>query len=132
MSTDLRLALPNRPGMVTAACDVLAAAGIAVEGVCGDLRPGERWGYLHFLVADGEVARGALEHAGFEVAAAHDVEILPVADGDGMVETLARYKEADRNVEVLYSTLDGDMVVGTEDMRRERPGVKVKDARYWT
>ncbi|MDQ3914314.1 MAG: hypothetical protein M3323_03145 [Actinomycetota bacterium] len=130
MSTDLRLALPNRPGTVIAACDALAAAGVAVEGVCGDLRPGERWGYLHFLVDDGDAGRAALERAGLEIAAEHDVEVCGVDGSSGMLAVLARYRDDDRNVEVFYSTLDGRIVVATEDMRRERPGVKVKDAKY--
>ena len=131
MSTDLRLALPNRPGTLITACDALAAAGVVVQGVSGDLRPGERWGYLHFLVEDGDEGRAALEGAGFEVAAEHDVELCTVGGAhEGILEVLARYKDADRNVEVVYLGLDGRLVVGTEDMRKDRPGVRMRDANY--
>ncbi len=131
MSTDLRLAVPNRPGMLIQMCEALASAGVKLEGVCGDLRPGERWGYLHLLVDDPVTARSALEGVGAEVAAEHDVEVQPSQGSpEQILDTLRSYTGADRNVEVFYVTLEGNLVVGTEDMRKERPGVKMRDARY--
>jgi hypothetical protein len=131
MSTDLRLVLPNRPGTLLRACQALASGGVVLEGVCGDIRPGERWGYLHLLVNDAGAARAALERIGLEVAAEHDVELSSVDGGqDAILAAISRYTDEERNVEVLYMCQDGRLVVGTEDMRKAVPGVKMRDARY--
>lgn len=131
MSTDLRVVLPNRPGTLLQACEALAAAGVPVEGVCGDLRPGERWGFLHLLVDDPVAARSVVEGLGFQVAAEHEVELCPVdASEHRLRDTVSRYTGEGRNVEIIYLSKDGHLVVGTEDMRKEVPGVKMKDARY--
>lgn len=53
MPMDLRIVLPNRPGAALQVFGALAAEGINIEGVSGDIRPGERWGYIHILVEDG-------------------------------------------------------------------------------
>lgn len=131
MATDLRVVLPNRPGMLLTACEALDKAGVTLQSVCGDLRPGERWAYLHFLVDDAAASRSALEGAGVEVVSEHDVELFPVAgSGHALMEAVSRYTEEGRNVEIVYLAPDGQLVIGTEDMRRERPGVKMRDAKY--
>lgn len=131
MATDLRVVLPNRPGMLLTACEALDSAGVSLQSVCGDLRPGERWGYLHLLVDDAATARAALEGAGLQVASEHDVELVPVEGSKhALTEAVARYTGEGRNVEIVYLSQDGRLVMGTEDMRRDVPGVKVSDAKY--
>ncbi|MDQ4026407.1 MAG: hypothetical protein M3217_13110 [Actinomycetota bacterium] len=131
MATDLRVVLPNRPGMLLAACEALDEAGVTLQSVCGDLRPGERWGYLHLLVDDPAASRSALEGAGFQVVSEHDVELFPVeGPGHALTDAVSRYTGEGRNVEIVYLSHDGRLVIGTEDMRKDVPGVKVKDARY--
>ncbi len=131
MSTDLRLAVANRPGTLARACDVLATAGVKVEGVSGDLRPGEKWGYVHVLVDDAAKANAALERAGIEVIGEHHVELVEVPSGDvNLGEIISSYTGPDRNMEVFYPALDGRLAIGTEDMRAARPGVRMGDARY--
>ena len=130
MSTDLRLAIANRPGTLAKACDVLAEAGVAVEGVSGDLRPGEKWGYVHVLVDDSEKANAALAEAGIEVIGEHRVELVEFTQDMNLGEIVTSYTGADRNMEVFYPTLDGRLAIGTEDMRAKRPGVRMGDASY--
>ncbi len=131
MRTDLRLAIANRPGTLARACDVLAASGVTVEGISGDLRPGEKWGYVHVLVSDSEKANEALAAAGIEVIGEHQVELVELPPGAvNLGEVVARYTGPDRNMEVFYPTLDGRLAIGTEDMRAARPGVRMGDARY--
>ena len=128
---DLRVVLPNRPGALADALGVLAAAGVNIQSFCGDLRPGDTWGYAHFLVAESDEARSLLEQAGFEVTSEHDVEVIAVEDRPGgLAEAVNRYADEQRNIEVLYTTSDGRVVVGTEDMQKSRPGVRMRDARY--
>ena len=129
MSTDLRLAVANRPGTLARACDVLAEAGVTVEGISGDLRPGEKWGYVHVLVDDSAKAHDALAGAGIDVIGEHDVDLVEYRPGMNLGEIVTRYT-GERNMEVVYPTLDGRLAIGTEDMRPDRPGVRMGDARY--
>ena len=129
MSTDLRLAVANRPGTLAKACDVLAEAGVAVEGISGDLRPGEKWGYVHVLVDDSAAAHTALSDAGIEVIDEHPVELVEFTPEMNLGEIVTSYT-GERNMEIFYPTLDGRLAIGTEDMRPDRPGVRMGDARY--
>lgn len=130
MSTDLRVTLPNRPGTLKTSVDSLTAAGVTVEGICGDLRPGDRWGYLHILVDDADKARSVLEGAGVEVSGEHQVEVVEVEGSETIADAVNRFSSDGRNLEVVYTTLDGRLALGTEDMRQDRVGVKMTDARY--
>jgi hypothetical protein len=130
VSTDLRLAVANRPGTLATACDVLTKADVKVEGISGDLRPGEKWGYVHVLVDDSAKAHAALEAAGIEVIGEHPVELVALPEGYADLGEIVRTYTGDRNMEVFYPTLDGRLAIGTEDMRADRPGVRMGDARY--
>ena len=131
MAFDVRVVLPNRPGALLQACESLANAGVPLEGFAGDLRPGERWGYLHILVTDLEAATKALESTGFEVTSSHDVDVLEVDRHTGaLAEEVKRYSEEGRNIEVVYMATGGKVVVGCDDMQQERVGVRMEDAKY--
>jgi hypothetical protein len=131
MAVDLRVVLPNRPGTVIQVLEAVASEGINVEGFCGDIRPGERWGYIHLLVEDGPAATRAIERAGYEVTGEHKVDILKLDDEPGaLAKAAARYSREGRNMEVLYVASGSRIVIGTEDMQDERLGVRMKDARY--
>jgi hypothetical protein len=131
MPVDLRVVVPNRPGSALAAVEALAEEDINVDGFCGDIRPGERWGYMHFLVEKGVEAAKALGRAGFEVTSMHNVEVHEIEDKPGSLAAVIRkYREAGRNVEVLYATSSSRVVIGPEDMREEMPGIRVEHARY--
>lgn len=133
MPTDLRIVLPDRPGTGTAVCEALAAAGINLEGICGDLRPGEGWGYLHLVVADDDVdgAVRAIESTGCEVLDVHAVDLIQAQNRPGeLVSILSGYRDKGENIEVLYIGSDNRIVVGTEAMRKPRHGVRMDQARY--
>lgn len=128
MAFDLRVVVPNRPGTVLMACDTLVDAGIELSGFCGDIRPGERWGYIHVLVEDGNAAKAALEKAGLEVTSVHRVDVIGVDKHIGaLAEEVKKYSDAGRNIQVLYLASDGSIVIGTEDMLEERLGVRMGD-----
>jgi hypothetical protein len=121
---DLRAVLPNRPGALLQALTALSDKGINIESFCGDLRPGETWGYVHILVGDSGRARAALEAMGIEVVSEHDVDVIDVAnEPGGLADAVRGYSDDLRNIEVLYTARDGRVVIGTEDMQKERPGV---------
>jgi hypothetical protein len=128
---DVRVVVPNRPGSVLEALTALEARGINIESFCGDLRPGESWGYIHFLVGDSEKAGAALAEAGIEVVSEHDVEVIEVENRPGgLADAVRAYADEMRNIEVFYTARDGRVVVGTEDMQKPRPAVRMRDARY--
>ena len=131
MAFDLRVVLPNRPGTVVQVLEAVASEGVNVEGFCGDIRPGERWGYIHLLVEDAGGAVRGIERAGYEVTGQHRVDLIEIEDQPGaLAEATARYSRDGRNIEVLYVASGSRIVIGTEDMQEERFGVRMKDARY--
>ena len=130
MPTDLRVVLVNRPGVLAAALEAMAAADVNVLAMCGDIRSGERWGFLHVLVEEPKVARDALEQNGFEIVDEHPVVIHKMENRPGSAhDVVEAYREAEQNIEVVYSS-DKGLIIGTEDMRPARPGVKVENAHY--
>jgi hypothetical protein len=129
MPQDVRFICPNRPGAAAICFGALADAGINVLGACGDLRPGETWGYMHVLVESGEDAKGALEGVGIEVTGVLDVALHKIDDIPGsLLELYRRYSDLEDNVEVLYMAGDSRWIVGTETMRLETPGRRTEEA----
>ena len=119
MTTDLTIGLIDRPGTLADACDTLGRAGVNIEGACGyvcDVR-----GVFHVLVGDATRAGRALIDAGFEIVAERQVAVVPVADVPGSAAALLRrIAEAGVNVDLLYATLDGRLVLAGEDPRAIR------------
>ena len=133
MPKDMRLIIPNRPGTGGQTLDALAAAGINLEGLCVDLRPGDKWVYLHMLIEDrdAENARSTLEELGVQVASEHDVAVKKLRNEPGAIAALLHeYADKGENVEILYTITGDRVVVGTEVMRAPIKGVRVEDAKY--
>lgn len=130
MPTDIRIVLPNRPGAVTHVCALVAEAGINVLGACGDLRPGERWGFIHLVVQEGDTARGLIEDAGYEVTSTRRVEMVDLVDEPGgLAKVLREYSEQNTNIDIIYTASKDRLVIGTEDMLEERVGVNIQQAK---
>ena len=114
MTTDLTIGLVDRPGTLAQASDALGRAGVNIEGACGLVVDGR--GVYHVLVADAERARRALIDAGFEIQAERPVAVLPVDNRPGeAARLLRRIADAGVNLELLYTTLDGQVVLGGAD-----------------
>ena len=114
MTTDLTIGLVDRPGTLAQASDALGRAGVNIEGACGLVIDGR--GVYHVLVADAERARRALIDAGFEIQAERPVAVLPVDNRPGeAARLLRRIADAGVNLELLYTTLDGQVVLGRAD-----------------
>jgi hypothetical protein len=129
MAFDLRVVLPNRPGAAAELLDALAAAEVNIEGACGDLRQGERWGYLHLLVEDLGAAE-VVERAGFQITDQHEVDLIHIENKPGaMAQVIRAIAERGTNIDVLYVAAGDRLVVGTEDRRPLRPGVKMSEIR---
>lgn len=133
MPKDMRLIIPNRPGTGGQTLDALAGAGLNLEGLCVDLRPGDRWVYVHILIedSDADTARSTLEKLGIQVASEHNVAVIKLRNEPGAIAGLLHeYADKGENVEILYTITGDRVVVGTEAMRAPIRGVRVADAKY--
>lgn len=111
MTTDLTVGLANVPGTLAQASDALGRAGVNIEGACGYVCGGA--GVFHVLVADAEAARRALIDANFEIQAERQVVLAPVDNRPGAAAAvLRRIADAGVNVDLVYLTVDGRLVVG--------------------
>jgi len=114
LPTDLTIGLIDRPGTLAQASDVLGRAGVNIDGACGFVCEGQ--GRYHVLVADAEQARRALIDSGFEIIAERQVVLSPVEDRPGAAAAvLRRVADAGVNVDLLYLTGDGRLVIGGDD-----------------
>jgi hypothetical protein len=126
MAFDLRVVVPNRPGAAAELLEALADDGVNIEGACGDLRRGERWGYVHVLVDEGDRAAEIVEEAGFEVTNLHEVELIRIENKPGaMAEMVRSFADRQINIHVLYVAAGDRLVIGTEDKLPHLPGVKM-------
>jgi hypothetical protein len=111
MSTDLTVGLINRPGTLAEASDTLGRAGINIEGACGFVCGGQ--GLYHVLVEDAQRARRALIDAGFEIQEERQVVVAAVENRPGgAAAVLRQVAQAGVNVDLLYLTVDGRLVLG--------------------
>jgi hypothetical protein len=97
----------------------LGRAGVNIDGITGSGCGGE--GILHILVADGAPARAALESAGQLVREARDVIVQPVEDRPGAgAAIMRRVADAGVNVDFIYLTTHGELVIGASDPDKAR------------
>jgi hypothetical protein len=113
--TDLTVRLLNQPGTLMRASDALGRAGINIEGASGYVCDGQ--GIFHILVEDAEQARRALIDAGLEVQGERRVATTPVENRPGSAAAvLRRIADASVNVDLVYLTVDGRLVLGGDDV----------------
>jgi hypothetical protein len=115
MATDLTIALADEPGTLAKASDALGRAGVNIDGACGYVC--DRQGVYHVLVRDLERARRALMNGGFTIEDERRVVAILVANEPGSAAgLLRRVADAGVNVDLLYMTLDGELVLGGSDV----------------
>jgi hypothetical protein len=115
MATDLTISLVNRPGTLAQASDALGHAGVNIEGACGFVTDDQ--GVYHVLVEDAERARRALIDAGFEIQAESKVALARVENRPGSAAALLRrVADAGVNVSLLYTTVDGRLILLGDDV----------------
>ena len=122
---DLAVRLEHRPGALAEMGEALGRAGLSIEGggawVCAGA------GVAHFLFADAEAARIALEHAGIRTGEAREVLIQrldqEIPGQLGMI--CRRMAEAGVSIEVVYSDHANQLILVVDDPVR---GKVVSDA----
>lgn len=117
---DLTIELEHRPGALAEMGEALGRAGVSIEGG-GAWAAGDR-AVAHFLVADGERARSALEAAGIRVGAVRDVLVQRLDQEEpGQLGKLARrMADAGVNLEVLYSDHEHRLILVVDDLAAGR------------
>jgi hypothetical protein len=117
---DLTIELQDRPGALARLGRVLGQAGISIEG--GGMWVADGRGIAHFLVADGNAARAALQQAGILVRAARQVVMQRLRqDVPGQLGELSgRMAEAGVNIEVQYSDHAGNLILVVDDLQKGR------------
>ncbi|MBT8208445.1 MAG: amino acid-binding ACT domain-containing protein, partial [Acidimicrobiia bacterium] len=106
---DLEIHMKDQPGELATMGETLGSAGISVEG--GGMWLVDGVGVAHFLVDDGEAARGVLERAGMTVKASRPVLVQRLnQDEPGQLGKFCRaLSDAGVNIEVLYSDHDNQL-----------------------
>ena len=117
---DLAIELCDGPGTLAAMGEALGAAGVSIEGGGAWVVDGR--GAAHFLFADGEAARAALEAAGIRVHAVREVIVQRLRQSEpGQLGKLARrMADAGVNIEVLYSDHDNQLVLVVDELEKAR------------
>ncbi len=117
---DLTIALSNRPGALAEMGEALGRAGVSIEG--GGVFVVKGAGVAHFLFADGEAARSALEAAGITVLAVREVLVQRLRqDEPGQLGKISRrMAEAGVNIEVLYSDHANQLIMVVDNVEAGR------------
>lgn len=123
MAKDLTIMLRNVPGTIADVAEAMGQAGINIEGVCGFPAgfPAGSEGIVHILVEDAGAARAAAEKAGYEVRGERDVLVSEIQDRPGALgEVTRKLADAGINVDLIYATANGKLVLGPDDVDRAR------------
>ncbi len=121
MPTDVTVVLQDEPGQLAMLGGAVGAAGVNIRGMCAFT--GEGRGIIHLLVDDGvaERAVAALTETGLGVAGEREVLVVDIEDKPGSLGELAReLAEANVNIELLYTTFGGVVVIATDDLENAR------------
>jgi organic hydroperoxide reductase OsmC/OhrA len=124
---DLAIELHDHPGALAKMGEALGRAGVSIEGGGAWVVDGR--GIAHFLFADGDAAREALEAANIRVLAVRDVLVqrLDQTRAGQLGEISRQMAEAGVNIEVMYSDHDHQLILVVDDIEK---GLTVSEA--WT
>ena len=112
---DIHVLLPHEPGMLARFGEALGSAGVSLEG--GGVFVLGSAGHAHFLVADGERARGAAQEAGLEVCGVREVLVRKLnQERPGELGRIAAaLGEAGVNIVTMYSDHDNRLILVVDD-----------------
>ena len=124
MTTDLTIGLAHRAGTLASACEALGLAGINIEAVSGavvDTDP-----QFHVLVSDaGRATRALIDH-GFDILDQRQVLTIAVENQPGAGgRLLRRVADCGVNLDLVYTTLDGRLVLGANNLAALREALGV-------
>ena len=114
MAIEFKVTLEDAPGALAELGAVLGDAGVNIDGIHGTTGAGK--GRVHFVTDDHERAVAALDAAGLDYLT-RDVVIVKILDEPGTLGEVALVmSEAGINIESVYATTRGDVVLGVDDV----------------
>ena len=119
LQTDFMVVLEDRPGIAARVGEVLGAAGVNVEGLCGFTSGG--LGIMHVLVGEEhvEAARSALAAANVEIMSQRHVAVVPCADEPGALgRVMRRLASEEVNCDLVYLATEQRLAIGSDSMDR--------------
>ena len=124
MTTELQIALADRPGSLATLAEALGQAGVNLDSLSGSGATGEQ-GSARIIVTDAAKARKAIEAAGLTVAAEREVLVVELDDKPGELAKLARkLADAHINLDAAYLLGQGhgkkEIVLGVPDVAKAR------------
>jgi hypothetical protein len=125
---DLTVIMDDQPGKLADLGEATGRAGVNIAGLCAMVGDGK--GFIHLLVDDAAVARGALEEAGISVADEREAVVVDLHDKPGAMGEIARdLAEAGVNIDVAYTIFAGvRLVILTEDIEAARGALALNGA----
>lgn len=117
---DVAIRLEHRPDALAEMGEALGRAGISIEGGGGFVVDGKA--VVHFLFADGQAARRALEAMGIEVMEVREVLVQRLdQETPGQLGKLARaMADAGVNLEAVHSDHAHQLILVVDDMEKGR------------
>jgi hypothetical protein len=116
---DFIVDLEDRPHGLAVFAEVMAAAGLNIEGVCSVFADDRR--VDHILVENVEPAIEALADAGFEVFGPRDVLVVELEDRPGaLAEVARRIADAGVEIDLAYFATRTRLVLGADDLDSAR------------
>lgn len=112
---DITVILKDSPGTLADLCEVLADAGMNIEGISAITYKGEC--PIHILVEDGAGVRETLEANWMDIIAEKDALVREIADQPGALEEITRkLADAGVNIEVAYFTTQAKIALVVDDL----------------
>lgn len=112
---DITVILRDSPGTLADLCEILAEAGINIEGLSVITYKGEC--PIHILVDDAEGTREILESHWMEIIDERDALLTEISDEPGALAEIARQlANVGVNIEVVYLTTEGDLALVVDDL----------------
>ncbi len=117
---DLEIFLENRPGALAKIGEILASAGISIEG--GGAWVVNKKGIAHFLFENTVAARKALEEGEIKVIGENEILVQRLKqDQPGQLGKIARLMErAGVNIKVMYSDHHNQLILVVDDFEKGR------------
>jgi hypothetical protein len=115
MATDFTIMLEDRPGTLAELGEATGRAGVDLRGVCGF--PCEGRAEIHVVALDADGARRAFQEAALDIRAEREVIVVDCPDRPGgLGEVARRIADAGVNVDLVYLTADGGLVIGADNL----------------
>jgi len=114
MPVEFQVSFEDKPGSLAWLGSVLGDAEINIEAIEG--QSGRGVSVVHFVASDPQEAAAALEEAGIPYSKREVVVVNVLDDPGALGEVALVMSEAGINIDCVYVTAKGDVVLGVDDV----------------